>query len=200
MKYFFCSILIIFSISSAMSQLAFYPSVGVNYSKTFASSESNERLAGYYGGVHAQAGLSDNWMINIEGQFSQKGYDNRDDDNQMGVEAAKYNYVDLLAGLEYKFFSIIGFGLGTNIALKTSEKQYYSDVWHANSISEINPMDLGYYSAVSLYFSKFRFHIHFNNSLIPIDEIFVTDNNGSVTETLKFKNANIQLGIGYKIF
>ncbi|WP_236978485.1 outer membrane beta-barrel protein [Membranihabitans maritimus] len=189
-------------LSISHGQFSLAPSFGINLStlKNTSSSPQNYTVKnGIYAGVQAKYSFTDRLGIILEGQYSQKGFEGTLSTHNHSFEA-RINYIDILAGIEYKILSFLSFNAGINNGIELSE--YYKTPQDAGrpKISIFESPNLGTWFGTKIHLNKLFLKFHYNHGLTNLGEVVHTDANGNITGTSDQFDRTYQVGIGYFLF
>lgn len=150
----------------------------------------------YFAEIRPVYHFSSRWSAGLGLQFSQKGHAPAPG----GIVPAdlRLRLIDLLPALEFQVADYLGIYGGMNVGFKLSEEWKFSGEWEKPVFVElINQVDIGALIGVRLYYGNFCFSAHYNRSLVSVDDIIFTDENGNDIEESKMLLENAQVGVGY---
>lgn len=150
----------------------------------------------YFAEIRPVYHFSPRWSAGLGVQFSQKGHVPAP--NGIVPADLRLRFIDLLPALEFRVADYLGIYGGMNVGFKLSEEWKFSDEWEKPVFVElINQVDIGALMGVRLYYKNFCFSAHYNRSLVSVDDITFTDENGNDIEGSKMLLENVQAGVGY---
>lgn len=154
----------------------------------------------YFLSVRPELGLTDNFNIGLDIQFSRKGYNFDVNDNQ-DIAGYRFQYLDLIPQAQYKIIKQLALYGGLGLAIRTSEKYKINDVWKESVNKIFNSSDFAYILGLRIFpINKLSIHIQYAGSLTSIADIEITNNQGQTIDIAKTVLKNLQLGIAYQIF
>jgi len=178
--------------------------LGSNWSTVSGSNAGPERFFQHSptAGISLSSDGSKRLQKSIEIQYSVKGYRTRgavvDDIFYInGYSNFRQHYIDIIPYFSLalnKRFDLIG---GGNIGFKILET--YNGI--ETLVPQHNTFDIGIIGGLKFSFERYSLRFIANQGLTDSpNNIFVTDNDGNTNRLLKYRNYNVQLTLGVKIF
>lgn len=180
------------------AQLGLGISGGLNVSKSIYVNRpwKTSPALNYFAEIRPVYHFSSRWSAGLGVQFSQKGHVPAT--NGIVPADLRLRLIDLLPAVEFQVMDYLGIYGGMNVGFKLSEEWKFSGEWEKPVFVElINQADIGALIGVRLYYRNFCFSTHYNRSLVSLDDITYTDENGNDVEESKMLMENVQVGIGY---
>jgi opacity protein-like surface antigen len=197
---FILLLLISFTIQA---QLKIHAGGGVNFSnidfKNIEIPEINSST-NYYLSVRPEIGITKSLSAGLDIQFSQKGYGYKDVISGP-VVGYRFQYLDLIPQVQYKFLSQLAVFGGLGVGVRTSEKTNLSNVWTETKTKLSKPADFTYIAGLRVFpFQKIYIHAQFAGTLGSFLDVEWTDAEGKLIPDVSTKLNNIQLGVGYQFY
>ncbi len=191
-----------------LASLAFTQSVslhfGSNWSSVNGSNAAPERFFQHSptAGISISSNETQVLQKTLEVQYSVKGYRTRGaiiDEIYFpnGFSNFRQHYIDVMPYFSVALnnsFDIIG---GANIGIKVLETYNGQET----IVPLHNTFDLGAVGGIKFSFDRYSLRLLANQGLTNSpDNIFVTDNDGNTNRLLEYRNYNVQLTLGVRIF
>jgi Outer membrane protein beta-barrel domain len=201
-KFILPLLLTIFTIS-VQAQFRIYGGGGANFSNIDFKNVELPEINGatnYFISVRPEIGLTEQFSVGLDIQFSQKGY-YYDNVINAPVDGYRFAYLDLIPQVQYRFIKPLALFGGVGIGIRTSEKYNIGDVWREAKDKLSNSSDFSYVVGLRIFlFKKLNLHAQFAGGLGSFVNVEFTDQNGLPVADISSKLNNIQIGIGYQIF
>ena len=209
--YFFLSILFPFLfLEKTTAQWSVTPSIGVNnailvfdkspYLTSMYREDPFRNINLGFAGVSAKYNFTKRIALELNTQFSQKGYEF---ENHIPIVLrVKVIYFDIMPTVEFSPFPFLSFYSGVNIGMKQNSyfaidsKRWRSSVINKNRFSNT---DFGGLIGLRLKYKKFQLGFHANRSFLPVTTFDFSDDNGQLIKDLKQYHKVFQLSLGYTI-
>jgi len=207
MKYLTFIILLTIATSPAFGQLKVHFGGGVNLSdisysnltSDFSGLNSTETAANLYISARPEVGLTENFSVSLDIQFSQKGFNNNDQKNNNPSEY-KFQYLDLLPQIQYLILRQVSVHAGLGLAIRTSEKYKFNEVWQETKTRFSDRTDPTYVFGLRFYpIKKLSLQLQVAGSLKNFSALEFTDSLGNELN-IQTRLTNIQIGMAYQIF
>lgn len=198
----FIIVLVFFSSMALTQSVSLH--FGSNWSSVNGSNAEPERFFQHSptAGISISSNETQVLQKSLEVQYSVKGYRTRgavidEIAYPNGFSNFRQHYIDVIpyfsVGLNKSFDLIAGANIGIKI-LETYNGQETVVPLH-------NTFDLGAIGGVKFGFKRYSLRLLANQGLTNSpDNIFVTDNDGNTNRLLKYRNYNVQLTLGVRIF
>lgn len=144
-------------------------------------------------GLNAKYPFNDKFNLQLEGAYSQKGYESQIE-NQPGRIAIHLNYIDLLLLGEYAFNDIIALNIGGNLGTKIGEN---IDGSKGSTSDFYNGMDIGLIAGLKFYIGRPFIRISYQHGVNALEGAILTDENGMTTGQANVYNQTFQVAVGY---
>lgn len=173
---------------------------GINYSTyTFENFEliKPEPSLGYFIGVAPNMRLTKSLGIQVDFQYSLKGYNFSAGNNTV---QNKYAYLEIIPELEWYLHRFVALGIGVNYGTKVSERIKLSNTDWTKPVTNIaNSNDLGLTAKLKLDFNKIFAFVRYYHGMKNISSLDYIDSKGKTVDDAKLLNRNLQIGVGYKL-
>ena len=186
------SFLFVMAIShSVYGQVKLDISTGINISNAeFKNSDlfsfPTDSRTGFFLGVSPSFPLNEKVNLNVDFQFSQKGFDGLD-----------YSYLDIIPEIEFKVLPFLKLGVGLNYGIKViNEFRGLNLNGMAVDFDFIDSTDFGLTGKIKANYKKWFVFLRYNYGLKNILAEDFTDENGDPIEGIKLINKNFQIGVG----
>ncbi len=191
-------LLFLFFTIPGFTQLQLAPITGLNISnirnsKNLLDEVSYSYTNGFMGGLNAKYGFDDKFNLQLEGAYSQKGFESQAK-NIPGRNILHLNYLDFLLIGEYALNDIIALNIGGNFGIKINEKINGS----INSRNEgFSSKDIGLIAGLKFYIGQLFIRTSYQHGLNPLFGMYFTDENGMTTGQADVYNQTFQVAVGY---
>lgn len=207
MKYLTSIILLTIATFPALGQLKVHLGGGINLSdinysnltSDFSALDSTETSANIYISARPEVGLTEKLSVSLDIQFSQKGFNNNNQSSNNPGEY-KFQYLDLLPQIQYLIIRQVSVHGGLGLAIRTSEKYKFNDVWQETKTRFSDRTDPTYVFGVRFYpIKKLSLQLQVAGSLKNFSVLEFTDSVGNELD-IRSRLTNIQIGMAYQIF
>lgn len=145
------------------------------------------------GGLNAKYGFGDKFNLQLEGAYSQKGFESQAK-NIPGRNIIHLNYIDLLLLGEYALNDFIALNIGGNFGTNIGEN---IDGSKSSPIEAFNGKDIGLIAGLKFYIGQLFIRTSYQHGVNPMDSVIVTDENGMIKGQENAYNQTFQLAVGY---
>ena len=156
-------------------------------------------IANYYVGLTGKISLPSKLAIITDVQFSQKGYQEKDQDetNSLTATGLRLAYIDIIPQLEFRPIPHFAMTIGGNVGIKVKEEVKIADKWEDSSDLELtNNVDFGLLGGLRLYLGDFFVKTSYQLGLSQVFNVDFTDANGDALDVTT-NNRTFQVGVGY---
>lgn len=180
------------------AQFLFEVGAGANIGRTQFVNVSfvTDPAVNYFAGIRPAYQFGERWNAGLGLQFSQKGHASAANGDFITTDM-RLRYIDILPSVEYRFLSFLSVYGGANIGYLLTEQWKFLDQWTEPIVDILNPVDIGGLLGLRFYYQNFYLGAHYNRSLVSVDGIIFTDENGNEIEGTKMLLENVQVGLGY---
>lgn len=197
-------VILLFLISFKVSaQLSLTVGGGANFSNLKVDNLDSYRptsKTNYFLSVRPEFDLTENLSLALDIQFSRKGFGFGADSIQES-QGYRFQYLDLIPQVQYKFIEKIGIYGGLGVGIRGSEKYKIKGAWEEAVTKISNGTDFTYVLGIRLFpTEKLSVHVQYSGSLSSFFDITLTDSQGNMIENVDTRLRNFQLGIGYQLF
>ncbi|MCF8245239.1 MAG: PorT family protein [Saprospiraceae bacterium] len=193
--FFFC---LVFAFS-AKAQFMLSPIAGLNFSNMTASSNAFYKtytVLRYYIGVQPSYDINEKFNVGAGVQFATKGYRWGDIGSTSETEL-RIGYLEFTPYAMYKPVKIIGIYAGASLGYQLDEKIKNGGKWRSPFFDFSEKYDFGGVVGIKLFAKNIFVNLGLFRSLVPINEINLTDENGEILENVKQFNQLFSIGVGY---
>ena len=199
-KYLIFVFLAFFGMSSALSaQFELNISTGLNNSNVKFENLENVITDGkwdFFIGIGPSFRLTDKIRIQIDAQYSLKGYE----EEHVNTLSTRFAYLDLIPEMEYEVLDFLALSLGVNYGISLNQQSKLgNDDWGDIPVEIVKSTDFGVVGALKLKYNKLFGFVRYNVGLKNVTDLSFTSRNGDVIDDVKQMNRNLQLGIGYQL-
>ncbi len=193
--FFFC---LVFAIS-VKAQFMLSPIAGLNFSNMTASSTAYYKtytVLRYYLGVQPSYDINEKFNVGAGVQFATKGYRWGD----MGATSEteiRTGFLEFAPFAMYKPMKIVGIYAGASLGYQVEEKVKNGGKWSSPFIDFSENYDFGGVVGIRMFAKNVFVNLGLYRSLLPINEVNLTDDEGNILETVRQFNQVLSLGVGY---
>ncbi|MBK9254688.1 MAG: outer membrane beta-barrel protein [Saprospiraceae bacterium] len=200
---FLLGFITVFQFQLAKAQVKISAGGGANFSNISITKVENFKTnstTNYFLSVRPELIISEKLNIGLDIQFSRKGYNSEVNNNQE-VAGYRFQYLDMIPQLQYKFIKQIGIFTGLGVAIRTSEKFNIGDIWRESVQKISKSSDFTYVFGIRVYpLEKLALHFQYAGSLSSISNLEFTDDQGQTVEGAAIYLKNLQIGLTYQLF
>jgi len=185
------------------AQLGLSVGGGVNFSnlrvKNLASFKPTTKT-NYFLSVKPEFHLTEKLCVALDIQFSRKGF-GLDADSTDFVDGYRFQYLDLIPQVQYKFVEQVAIFGGLGVGIRGSEKYKIKGAWDeaVNKIS--NGTDFTYVLGARVFpLDGLSIFVQYAGSLSSFYNVAFTDDQGNIIQNVDTRLKNFQIGIGYQLF
>jgi Outer membrane protein beta-barrel domain len=185
------------------AQLGLSVGGGVNFSnlkvKNLDSFKPSTKT-NYFLSVKPEFHLSDKMCLALDIQFSQKGF-GLDADTTDFIDGYKFQYLDLIPQVQYKFAEQVAIFGGLGVGIRGSEKYKIKGAWEEAVTKVSGGTDFTFVLGARIFASeKLSIFAQYAGSMSSFFDFELTDSQGNMIENVDSRLRNFQLGIGYQLF
>lgn len=197
--------LLIFAITitfqAAYAQFGVGVSAGLNNSTVEIKGDteiSPDPTYHYFIGLSPNYAINDKFSVNMDLQYSGKGFIFSFDTGDELTMETKLRYLDFIPEVQYHIFPGLSLGIGVNYGLLLEEKSKFGDQeWMTDDqVTNTKSTDLGLTGTLRGNYKNFFAFLRYNHGIKNISNAPFTDQNGLPINQKQY-NRNIQLGVGY---
>lgn len=185
---------------TTFAQLTFSPVLAANYSKAKVNKDDfrTSRTFRYTLGVQPVYHFSEKTAIGLGIQLTTKGYKDGAGVYSLGEES-QFQYLEANPFFEYRPFKFLGIIAGGNIGFLNSIQSKYGGKWQkpVNNPIFFEKWNVELNGGLRYYCGEAFVSFLFSQSILPILELYFSDENGNPISSLKQYHQSLSLGIGY---
>ena len=185
------------------AQLGLSVGGGVNFSNVSVKNLDSFKpttKTNYFLSVKPEFHLTDNLCVALDIQFSQKGF-GLDADTTDFVDGYRFQYLDLIPQVQYKFVEQVAIFGGLGVGIRGSEKYKIKGAWEEAVTKVSGGTDFTFVLGARVFASeKLSIFAQYAGSMSSFFDFELTDSQGNTIENVDSRLRNFQLGIGYQLF
>lgn len=185
------------------AQLGLSVGGGVNFSNVSVKNLDSFKpttKTNYFLSVKPEFHLTDNLCVALDIQFSQKGF-GLDADTTDFVDGYRFQYLDLIPQVQYKFVEQVAIFGGLGVGIRGSEKYKIKGAWGEAVTKVSGGTDFTFVLGARVFASeKLSIFAQYAGSMSSFFDFELTDSQGNTIENVDSRLRNFQLGIGYQLF
>lgn len=180
------------------AQFLFEVGAGANIGRTQFVNLSfvTDPAVNYFAGIRPAFQFGERWNAGLGLQFSQKGHASAANGDFITTDM-RLRFIDILPSVEYRFLSFMSVYGGANIGYLLTAQWKHTGQWTEPVVDLLNPVDIGGLLGLKFYYQNFYLGAHYNRSLVSLDTVTYTDENGNEIEGTKMLLEHVQVGLGY---